>query len=78
MAACAHIAEIESFYAWNGALQNARKFRLLLKTTRARYKTVEAAVRELHSYELPAIHAVAVEHAHAPYAAWVGENSADK
>ena len=30
------------------------------------YKAVEAAIRALHSYELPAIHAVALEHVYEP------------
>ena len=75
LATCAQISEIESFYVWQGALQQEVEFRLLLKTTEDRYPAVEAALRELHPYELPAIHAVAVERAYAPYGAWVEEGS---
>lgn len=78
LVACAQITEIESFYSWNGAVQNDKEFRIMLKTTEARYKAVETAIRALHSYELPAIHAVAVERAYEPYAAWVGQYSADE
>ena len=73
LAACAQIEEIESFYAWQGALANEREFRILFKTTDARVAEVEAAIRELHDYELPAIHAVALEHVHAPYGRWIEE-----
>lgn len=76
LAACAQISEIESLYRWDGALQNDREFRVLFKTTSERYPEVEAAIRELHAYELPAIHAFAFEHVHAPYAAWIESNSA--
>ena len=38
----------------------------------------EAAIRELHPYELPAIHAVAVVQAFGPYAEWVEAGSAGK
>lgn len=76
LAACAQIGAIESFYRWNGAVQNEPEFRLLLKTTDARYDEVEAAVRALHPYELPAIYAVALERVHEPYAAWVDAGSA--
>lgn len=75
LAACAQISEIESFYVWQGALEHEGEFRLLLKTTEAAYPALEAALRELHPYELPAIHAVAVEHAWADYAAWVEAGS---
>ena len=73
LVACAQISEIQSFYSWKGEVQNDQEFRILLKTTDARYKAVEAAVRALHSYELPAIFAVAIEHAYEPYAAWIEE-----
>ena len=75
LAACAQISEIESFYVWQGALEQEGEFRLLLKTTEAAYPALEAALRELHPYELPAIQAVAVEHASAEYAAWVEAGS---
>ena len=73
LAACAQIGEIESFYSWQGAVANEREFRILCKTTEARWPAVEAAIRELHDYELPAIHAVALEQVHAPYGRWIEE-----
>jgi periplasmic divalent cation tolerance protein len=76
LVACAQISQIESFYAWEGEVQNDQEFRILLKTTAARYKAVETAIRDLHSYELPAIHAVAIENGYEPYAAWIEECSA--
>ncbi len=76
LAACVQISEIESFYTWNDAVQNDREFRVLFKTTSERYQQVEDAIKELHSYELPAIHAFAFEHVYAPYAAWIESNSA--
>ncbi len=78
LAACVQISEIESFYSWNGAVQNEKEFRVLFKTTSERYQAVEDAIRELHSYELPAIHALAFEHVYAPYAAWIETNSPGK
>lgn len=75
LAACAQIDEVESCYGWEGAVRHEPEFRVQLKTTDAQYPAVEAAIRALHGYELPAIHAVAVEHAYAPYAAWVVEGS---
>ena len=71
LVACAQISAIESFYRWNGAVQNEPEFRVLLKTTSDRYGAVEQAVRELHSYELPAIHSIAFDQIYAPYAEWI-------
>jgi periplasmic divalent cation tolerance protein len=44
---------------------------VLFKTVAARYDAVERAIREFHSYELPAIHAVAFTRISRPYAAWI-------
>jgi periplasmic divalent cation tolerance protein len=75
LAACAQISEIESIYRWKDAVQQEPEFRVLFKTTDQRYGLVESAIRELHSYELPAIHAFAFEHVHPAYAAWIEENA---
>jgi len=73
LAACAQIGEIESFYSWQGGMANDHEFRILFKTTAARYAELEAAIRELHDYELPAIHALALEQVHPPYGRWIEE-----
>lgn len=75
LAACAQIDAIESVYRWQNSVRQDTEFRLMLKTTEARYPALEAAILSLHPYDLPAIHAVAVVHAHAPYAAWVIDGS---
>ena len=76
LAACAHIEKIDSVYAWKGKIETGEEYRVLFKTVEARYDAVERAIRELHSYELPAIHAVDVSRISAPYAAWFEENAA--
>jgi len=73
LAACAQIGEIESFYSWQGELANDREFRILFKSTEARYPALEAAIRELHDYELPAIHALALERVEPAYGRWIEE-----
>ncbi|WP_421998364.1 divalent-cation tolerance protein CutA [Reyranella sp.] len=75
LAACAQISEIESFYQWKGAIQQEPELRLLFKTTDERYALVESTIRELHPYDLPAIHAYAFEHVDPDYADWIAENA---
>lgn len=77
LAACAQISEIESFYHWNDAVQNEKEFRVLFKTTSKSYAAIELAIKELHPYELPAIHAIALDHIYTPYANWIEANVAD-
>ena len=74
LAACAQISEIESVYRWKGQVQQEPEFRILFKTTDQRYAEVESAIRELHSYEMPAIHAFAFEHVLPAYATWIEDN----
>jgi periplasmic divalent cation tolerance protein len=75
LAACAQITAIESFYVWKGAVQHEPEWRVMFKTRASRYAAVEAAIRELHSYDLPAIHSVAVLEVSDPYARWVEQES---
>jgi hypothetical protein len=51
----AQISRIES--------EHGKEYRVLFKTTDESYDAVEHAIRELHSYELPAIHATATPRA---------------
>ncbi|HEY9064346.1 MAG TPA: divalent-cation tolerance protein CutA [Burkholderiaceae bacterium] len=71
LAACAQLSSIESFYVWDGALQQSPEVRIVFKTTDAAWPALERAIVELHPYDLPAVHAVDVAAIHAPYAAWV-------
>jgi periplasmic divalent cation tolerance protein len=76
LAACAQIEKIESVYTWKGKIERGKEYRVLFKTTEERYDAVERAIRERHSYELPAIHAVPFARISPPYAAWIEENAA--
>jgi len=71
LAACAQISRIDSVYAWKGKIESGKEYRLLVKTVEARYSSVERAIREMHSYELPAIHSFAFEHVSPAYADWI-------
>ena len=76
LAACVQISAIESFYGWQGEIRDDPEFRLWVKTLADRYGEVEAAIRGLHPYELPAIYALPVAAISAPYAEWVESASA--
>jgi periplasmic divalent cation tolerance protein len=75
LAACVQISKIDSMYSWEGAIQNDREYRVMAKTVAGRYAEVEAAIRELHSYDLPAIYAIELTEVFAPYAEWVADNT---
>lgn len=71
LVACAQITAIESFYPWEGTVQHDTEWRILFKTQRRLYAQVQSAIQTLHSYDLPAIHAIAVEAIEPAYGDWV-------
>lgn len=77
LAACVQVAgPITSCYRWQGEVEEEQEWQCLAKTTRAAYPAVEAAIRELHSYEEPEIIATEIVAGSPGYLAWIEENSA--
>lgn len=72
LAACANVLpQIASYYWWEGALQEETEALLLVKTLRSAVPNLMAAVRELHSYTVPAISVVELADINPAYLAWV-------
>lgn len=70
-AACVQQVPIRSTYRWDGAVQHDAEVLLLVKTRAGRFDDVAATVRELHSYDLPAVTAVPIVRGSADYLAWI-------
>jgi periplasmic divalent cation tolerance protein len=76
LAACVNVLpECTSIYRWRGEIETAQEVTLLIKSRPALYDALEAAVNELHPYEVPEIIAVPVVRGLAEYLAWVGEGT---
>ncbi len=72
LAACVNILPgVTSRYRWQGTVEESSETLLLIKTTRARYPTLERTLVSLHPYELPEIIGVPVEQGLAGYLAWI-------
>lgn len=72
LAACVNImAPCTSVYRWQGRVETAQEIPLLIKTLAAHYSKAEAAIRELHPYELPEIIAVPLSAGLPEYLAWI-------
>ncbi len=77
LAACVSIlAPCTSVYRWQGAIESATEVPLLIKTTRARYAALEAAIRAAHPYELPEIVAVPIVRGLPGYLDWIAAETA--
>lgn len=72
LAACVNVlAPCTSMYRWKGEIEEAQEVPVLIKTRAARYEELEAAINELHPYEVPEIIAMPVEAGLAEYLEWV-------
>jgi periplasmic divalent cation tolerance protein len=75
LAACVNVVgPIESTYRWQGKVETAQEFLLLVKTTSDRSAAACVRIRELHSYELPEAIEVPIEGGSADYLSWISES----
>lgn len=63
------IPKTTSFYFWEGELEEGSESILLVKTNQD-YETVSARIKELHSYEIPAIIQLEAKNVNKEYADW--------
>jgi periplasmic divalent cation tolerance protein len=72
LAACVNILPgMVSHYWWRGAIERAEETVMIVKTRASLAKAASAAVKELHSYETPAIMVLPVEEVDPDYHAWI-------
>lgn len=77
VAACVNVLPaVRSFFHWEGTVQDEPESLLIVKSTRARFEALRAAVVEVHPYSVPEIIAVPVVEGHEPYTQWVEESLA--
>jgi periplasmic divalent cation tolerance protein len=75
LAACVQtIGPISSRFRWQGEIEEAREWICLAKTEASRYPQVEAAIRELHSYDEPEIVATAIAAGSDGYLEWLSSS----
>jgi periplasmic divalent cation tolerance protein len=72
LAACVNIIpKIDSVYRWEGKVEEAQEYLLLIKTTAEAFRAVREKILELHSYEIPECIALAVEEGSEAYLKWI-------
>jgi|ERR1700733_13130381 periplasmic divalent cation tolerance protein len=75
LAACVNIVpQIESVYRWQGKVETASEWMLIIKTTEAAFGRLRDALIELHSYELPECIAIEIKEGSSAYLQWIGES----
>jgi periplasmic divalent cation tolerance protein len=76
LAACVNILPgMISHYWWQGQIERAEEVVMFIKTRAALAEAVRGAVKELHSYQTPAIMVLPVESVDADYYRWILEEA---
>jgi len=76
LAACANIVThaVESFYTWEGKLENSSEYLLMMKTSEGRLTELQKEVLSLHSYDTPEFVVLPIVAGSEEYLAWLGES----
>ena len=75
LVACANIiSDIESFFMWEGELNEAQEIKVLFKTIADNFDDVKNIILEKASYDVPEILSFKIEEGHEKYLQWVKES----
>ena len=75
LAACVNILQpCRSIYRWEGKVETATETPALFKTTIDKADALIARIKELHTYDIPAIVVWPIERLSTDFADWVEEN----
>lgn len=76
LAACANIVThaVESFYVWEGEMENSSEYLLIMKTSEERLDELQKQVLTLHSYDTPEFIALPIVTGSDAYLKWLGES----
>lgn len=72
LCACAQVeGPINSFYRWQGKVENDVEWRCLFKTKTSLFPEFESILKENHSYDVPQLVAVTITNGSADYLEWL-------
>jgi periplasmic divalent cation tolerance protein len=75
LAACVNIVpQVTSIYRWEGEIEEAQEWLLIVKTTQAAFERVREAILELHSYDLPECVSGSIDDGNVAYLSWIGQS----
>ncbi|HYA61668.1 MAG TPA: divalent-cation tolerance protein CutA [Candidatus Sulfotelmatobacter sp.] len=74
LAACVNIVThaVESFYTWEGKLENSSEYLLVIKTSEERLGELEKEVLAMHSYDTPEFIVLPIVAGSEKYLDWLG------
>lgn len=73
LAACVNIVmQVQSIFRWKGKICDEQEAFMIIKTRSDLFDTLQARVKELHSYEVPEIIALPIIKGSEEYLKWIG------
>ncbi len=80
LAACVNIVThaVESFYTWEGKLENGSEYLLMMKTSGDRLEELQKQVLLLHSYDTPEFIVLPIVAGSEAYLNWLVESLAER
>ena len=74
--ACANLIKgVSSHYWWEGKIESSTETLIVMKTTVSKMNPLIKRARELHSYSVPEVVALAIMESNPSYAAWVARET---
>jgi periplasmic divalent cation tolerance protein len=76
LAACVNVVThaVESFYTWEGKLENGSEYLLMMKTSEERLEELRKEVVRLHSYDTPEFVVLPIVAGSEAYLKWLEES----
>ncbi len=76
VAACVNIVPgVRSVYRWQGAVEEAQEWTLLIKSRKELFHRVREELRSIHSYEVPELIAVPIAAGLEQYLNWIDSST---
>lgn len=76
--ACANIMPAhKAMYRWEGRVQSENECAVIMKSAAEKFGAIEAALKDLHSYDVPCLVQLDIKKGHDPFLQWIGEQVAD-
>ena len=76
LAACINYFPCKSMYRWLGNIEEAAEYVLTCKTRKALFGRLKEKIKEIHSYDVPAIVAFDIVECESEYGRWIEDETA--
>lgn len=73
LAACVNIFPVKSYFWWEGKIEGAIEYAMIVKTRAEKFGKIREEVKAIHSYTTPCICAIPIERGLKEFLDWIDE-----